>query len=343
MSMPSGKLIVTHAYALDVANFLSVLTGDDFYTSRHPDTYERWSQRLSGQARQGIAAAVKIAGSIMLGPMVTGLVSAIPEFERMNLSELLAQPEGRFRAWEYFAPENMAVLQTLLPVVSELENLDFHGYWLRERLPLITAAAEQAEHFLGSLALDIGEAVSSMLGAEHSAGEPIRLYLCTFAAPHGIKIFGRRFISDVRFDPALMVRIAIHEMFHPPYQRSAVSDAAAALIGDPLFQESFASKNPKYGYATEDGFLEENMVEAMELHVSRRLGLIADPVEHLLNHDEGSHKLSLVLLQYFGRIAKREGEPFGAYLNRMVPEMAVGSLAAEYDALMSAWRAAAVR
>lgn len=343
MATAGGKLILTHAYALDVANILSVLTGDDFYTSRHPEGYEHWAPQLSDQSREGIVAAVETAGSSMLGPILTGLVSAVPEFECMNLSELLAQPEERFRPWEYFDAKNMAVLQALSPVVRELEELDFHGYWLRERLPLITAAAGQAQQFLGGLALDIGEAVSSMLGAHDSAGEPIRLYLCTFAAPHGIKIFGRRFIADVRFDPALMVRIAIHEMFHPPYQRSVVGDAVAALIADPLFQESFAAKDPKYGYTTEDAFLEENMVEAMELHVSHRAGLIADPVAHLLDHDEGSHKLSVVLVQYFDRIAKHAGEPFDAYLNRLVPQMPVGSLDPEYAAAIAAWRAAAVR
>lgn len=339
------QIAITYAYSLDMANFLSIMTGDEFYVSRHPEAHALWSTRLSEGAKQAIASAVAINdGSAMLGPQICSIISAIPGFHEADLATLLTRPDQEYEAWPYYTPEKWVqakeMLQALLPAVRDLEDLGFHTYWTTERLPLIKSGIEVMHQSLSTLSINIGHAAASMLGSsQFNPDDQLELYMCTFASPHGIRITGRRFISDVQFTPAVTTRVGIHEMFHPPYELADVEVEAAALIADPLFQTSFQTKDPKFGYATETGFLEENIVEALELFVSQRAGLMQDPIEYLLRHDEGSHTLSVVLLKYFHQVPKAEDETFTTYLKRLVPAMPVGNLTADYNAEVDAWKA----
>ncbi len=338
--MSGRQFGVRWSYGLDVANFLNLLTGDPFYVSRHPEAHAAWAPRLSETAREGIRAAVELKGGSMLGPYLAYLSSAVPGFDQMDLDALLREPAERFAAWPIYSAENWAlarqVSDALLPVVDELEELGFRSWWEEERLPLVREAGRSLEAYLDGLTLDLGGAVREMLGADPAGdGGPVTVYICSFARPHGMRITGKRFITDMTYPHESTLRIAIHEMFHPPYRLDEVEEEAQALIDDPLFQESFRTKNPSFGYSTETSFLEENVVEAMELHVSRRAGLIADPLAYLREHDEGSHRLSVVLLRYFGEVPKLADEPFGRYFKRLVAQMPVGRLGEVYEAEMA--------
>lgn len=333
----SKSLQIRTAYALEMANFLNVLTADEFYTSRHPEAYAHWAPQLSEASRDAMRTAVAVNGSTMLGPYVSYLIAAVPGFAQMNLGALLALPraayEGLDSHWADEWGKFEALRANLGPVVAELEELGFRSWWEAERLPLIHQATASLERYLDTLEIDLGASAAAMLGkGQADSLAQIELYLCTFARPHGMKIHGWRYVSDVSFPQAFTVRIALHEMFHPPYQVEELRQEADALIVDPLFQESFRNLNPQFGYNTADSFLEENVVEAMELFVSARAGLVDDPLGYLLQHDEGSHKLSVVLLKYFREVARGVDEPFAAYFRRVVSEMPVGGLQAVYDA-----------
>jgi hypothetical protein len=160
------------------------------------------------------------------------------------------------------------------------------------------------------------------------------LYLCSFAAPHGIKICGKRFISDVRYEPETTLRIAIHEMFHPPYIVAEVDTALQSLVNTPLFQRSFTAKDPQFGYDTELGFLEENVVEAASLVVCKRQGIVPDPVGYLSAREGGVYRLGVVLLAYFDRIPKQPEEPFAAFFKRVVAALPLAQLEHEYQTII---------
>ena len=55
--------------------------------------------------------------------------------------------------------------------------------------------------------------------------------------PHGMKLLGTRFITDVSGPVSIVVRTAGHEMFHPPFDRqdAEVSASIALLRGKTLF------------------------------------------------------------------------------------------------------------
>ena len=45
----------------------------------------------------------------------------------------------------------------------------------------------------------------------------ITVYVLYYAQPHGIKITGTKFITDIAYPVNVVIQNAAHEMLHPPY------------------------------------------------------------------------------------------------------------------------------
>jgi hypothetical protein len=82
-----------------------------------------------------------------------------------------------------------------------------------------------------------------------------------------------------------------------------------------------------------EGFIEENVVDAMMASISHKLGLMDDPLGFFDQHDEGSHKFSVILLDAFQRYPKDPTQRFEDYFRGLVQKLPVGSLDGEYQAL----------
>lgn len=331
---------VRNAYNFELLCLLNVLTGDPFYTERHPEIYARFAPALDDEAQRGIEQAVALNESAMLSPALCLVISTVPNFERRSLMRLLADEEllhSYMQRSPYYQPEawqsRTPLLAMLLPAVQAVEAAGFREYWCRERRPLIRRAQRELEAFAGRH--ELGAAIGAMLGPG-ARFDRITVYLCTLAAPHGIKVDGPNFISDVSFGCQTTLGIAVHEMFHPPYDAGQLADELAALAEDPLIKHAFETKDPRYGYPTMDGFLEENVVEAMAISICHRLGLESDPLAYFARHDDGSHVFSVILFDYLQRHPKPAGQPFGDYIRQAVAALPVGSLQAEFERITAA-------
>jgi hypothetical protein len=298
-------LVIRASYSLDAINFLNVLTDDPFYTKPHEEAYAYWFGKTSARSRAVIREVAEARGSNMLGPWLAYMVSDQPHFDEAAPARLL---------------DGFSDSRALAPVIDELEKQGFRDYWERDRLPEISRKVSQMQEYLDKARFSLEAETARLKGpGSDSDDEPWRLYICAFAAPHGIRLSGKALIADVRNEPKGVLRIAIHEMFHPPYGSWQAWWTRRRLTHDPLFQEAFKVHDARrFGYADEEGFLEENIVEAMELHVSQRLGLIDDPWKYLARHDRGDHRLSVVLLDSFNQWPKRDDETFPDYLKRVV-------------------------
>jgi hypothetical protein len=321
-------------YNFDLLNMMNVLTGDPFYTKYHPEAYAEFGEALSDESRQILHIITESLGNAMISPLINFMISFIPDFENENLIELLLDENRIMDGIQQSDPrlldkakEMKPLYQALIPVLVELENMGFREYWLKEKKPLINEKKGQLEPFVETYSLD--KEIAAMLGAGR-APEEIILYLCTFAAPHGIKVFGPRYIADVSFQNESILLIAIHEMFHPPYDQREVQASLDLLASDPFIHLAFEKKDPKYGYPEMDGFLEENVVEAMSLFIAQKVGLEPDPYGYLLKHDGGSHVFSVILLDYLNLYPKPLLQEFGAYFRELVDKMPVGSLVNSY-------------
>ncbi len=330
---------VRRSYNLDLLNFFNILTGEKFYCDRHPGMYELFGESLSIDSKSRIKEAVQINGSAMLGPLFSLVISAVPNFEKRNIIRMFEDPvqlEYYLKQYPYYDQalwsERAPIFDMLIPVIHELQENGFKSYWQREKLPKIKKVQRQLRTFAQTFQLD--KEIEAMLG-KGQAPENITVYLCAFAAPHGIKICGPKYISDITFSLESTLGIAVHEIFHPPYDIKHLEAELQKLGEDPLLQHAFKTKDPKYGYATMTGFIEENVVEAMAISICHKIGLEDDPLGYFEKHDEGSHMLSVVLFDAFSKHPKSIEQPFEDYFRDLLDLLPVGSLDREYEAIMN--------
>lgn len=332
------SIIIKESYNLDILNFLNVITGVDFYTKHHTAAYLKFKDLMSDEGRKyAKALAEKTKG--MISPYLTLVISSVEGFENVVLAELLENQEllkSSFSKYSYFNPDNWEnkrdMLKPTAHLIRELEANGFKDYWIKERLPLIKEKQTELDVFMKEY--NIQKELEVLLG-KGIKDNSITLYLCSFASPHGIKLCNPSYISDVAYSKETTLRIAIHEMFHPPYNRDRLKKELEALAEDSLIKEAFENQNPQFGYSTIQGFIEENVVEAMELYVSEKAGLIKDPLAYLDKHDEGSHVFSVVLLKYLKEQPKPIDETFENYFKVLLKGMTIGNLTEEFKIIKS--------
>jgi hypothetical protein len=329
---------VRYSYNFDLVNSMNVLTGEPLYMEWQEGIYERFGETLSDQSKDNIKKAVEINERPMIGPLLSLVISAVPNFERRSVVRMFSDTDllqEYFKRYSYYEAENWpqytSIFGLLLPVIQELETLGFREYWKKERLPKIKQMQRQFYSFANKFDLD--HEVGSMLGIGQAL-EGMTVYLCTFASPHGIKVCGPRYITDVAYSKETSISIAIHEMFHPPYNAQKLATELDRLGADPLLEYSFEKNDPKFGYSTMKGFIEENVVEAMAIFICHKLGLEKDPFAYFAKHDGGTHMLSVVLFAYFSRYPKPSNQPFEEYFRELLNVMPVGSLDKEYEAIL---------
>jgi hypothetical protein len=334
------KLEVRFSPNLDLLCLMNVLTGDPWYISYHEQAFQHFGKTLSFVSRLCLKILTTVYHSNMISAWATWIVSTVPDFESGKLSDLLKdtktlwrylsqhdQLESKWRAWVRTA----IGLKLIAVVAREVEMHDFGDYWKKQYLPKIQVRKEELSRWLIQYELD--SEIESMLGLGR-APESITLYLSGLTEPHGIRISGLRFITGVSNSNEVVFGNLIHEMFHPPYDRQHLQEDGSVLEDDPLLKESFRTKKPQYGYPTMCGFIEENIVEAMAVFVAVKLGLEKDPMSYFTNHDEGSHKLSIVLFRAFKQQPKPREQSFEQYFQELLRTLPVGSLDVMYQMIL---------
>ena len=164
----------------------------------------------------------------------------------------------------------------LKTVMNFLITSDFAGYWEKNILPKVTKKIDEIVNE-GIANYDIVPEIEKYLG--HLLGDDqIILYLIYFAKPHGMKIAGTQYITDISNDFETILANAIHEMMHPPFsaENPRFTAARAKLVDDAFFQKNFANRNASFGYPTYEGFLEENCADALEVVIREKFDLIKE-------------------------------------------------------------------
>ena len=141
-----------------------------------------------------------------------------------------------------------------------------------------------AEHAEGDLQRRCGEPRQSFAGydlvplVEQHTGvsfdaRAVELYVLRWAAPHGIRVTGTRFLTDVRYDADRVLNIAVHELLHPPWPPGhPVKGSLDALAADPFLAARFAGRDPDAGYNTWSRYAEEDAAQALDQFLNTRLG-----------------------------------------------------------------------
>lgn len=345
---------VSPSLKYDALCFLNVLTGDPFYRRFYADEYALFEPRLTPAARAALAGLKRklkdengnvVSAFLCLyfsadgGETLDGMLAALSRAQRMR-DALKRTPYYSDRGWRLFE----SVRGELRTALLCLKESGFEEYWRREVEP---SAARRSEVFAGALAkYDLAGEAERRLGFMLPPG-PFEVYVLHFARPHGSRLAGARLVVDESYPSEVVLRVALHELLHPPYllaRDAELRRALGALRADEFLMTKVRGHDPSFGYNSFEGFVEEDCVRALEQLIGERLGVASDARRRWKEEDGGVHVLAAALYE----LMRREGyaasaEPFRDFLLRALSTRALapGRIKGLYDSFYSSLQSGA--
>ncbi|GCE06720.1 hypothetical protein [Dictyobacter aurantiacus] len=320
---------ITPSLVFDMFCWINILTGDPFYVRYYAQDYEAFQERLTPEIQEALRrlkTTVKDEGQQIISALLCLYFSATADQTLDDVLRTLADSDQMYhslRSTPYYQEERWALYTAARPdlttIVRFLQETDFEGYWRSSVLPRIEQRVRELQEELGRFNIVVED--EAMLGASLPSDE-LTVYVLYYVQPHGIRVTGTRFITDVSYPAATVARIAVHEMFHPPFDQHSPDFQAclASLCADPFLARTFEGRNPDYGYNTFKGFIEESCVRALEQLVNEKFGIArSEARERWRDEDEGMHVFAACLYAAMRQEAyNTRGETFQQFLLRMV-------------------------
>ncbi len=329
---------VRTSVALEALAFLNALTGDPLVAPSYTAAVDHFSTQFSPvtqQALKNLAALRDKTGSKLQGILFKPFVAAHAETIDDMLA-LIADPERMREALlqydhsgveynQYYSAASWKTFVQALPdletALRALQGTGFEQYWEDNFKPALDAQAAHLQEYLAQY--NIIPTIEQYLGFSLS-DDTVTVYLAYFFKPYGNHVIDNTFVTEPGVPDEHLVRTAIHELLHDPYNYadSSFRKATDTLEQDPLFKQHMEQSNPDYAYNTWYPYLAENCVRALEQLISEQVGVAQDiHTRWGQGEDEGMFSMAAVLYS----IMKQEnfatsGESFQSFLARMVQE-----------------------
>lgn len=286
----------------DAIAFLGPLSGTQLYLDYYAEDASAFAPRLAEAVRGDIARLwddARNQGFGLLGPNLQVLFSA--NGADATLRTLLTALRSRttailpgYKASRYWSEADWAWFDGAAPrldaIFSAMQDADFASF-RRDRVGagLDARVAEVAR------ALRTFDVISWQEKLTGRAFDPaIEIVLLQFSKPHGIKVQGQTFLQAADYDIATTVRIAAHEMLHPPVPMDGPAATAAldVFARDPLIMRIVREHDPRWGYTTLEGLLDEDLAQALDQLISEALGVGRNPADRWRKADDGMHVIA---------------------------------------------------
>lgn len=291
---------VRSSEALDAIAFLGPLSGRDIYRTPYAVEADAFAPNLPEAIRADIPRLwneAEQAGFGLFWPVLANVVSGARADTLDALIEALAEPETRIRPafqassnwtesdWTWFAPQ-AARIRGVFIALRDAGFLAFH----RERTTELEGQVRDTARSLASY--DVIRWQEKLTG--RSFDPVIDVVLLRWSKPHGVKVQGQTFLQSGDYNTATTVRIAAHEMLHPPFPMDgpAARAAMAVLERDALIMRIVREHDPKWGYTTLEGLLNEDICEALDQLISEALGVARNPADRWRRADDGMHVIA---------------------------------------------------
>jgi hypothetical protein len=331
--------------AFDVLCLLNTLTADSFYLAYYQDEYAKFSPELTAGVKTALADLkhkVKDSGQSIISASLCLYFSATDD---TTLDDLIATVressamQSSLKKTSYYSDDDWKLYESvrgdLDTVFQFLKQIKFDEYWHQFVLPRVTQKIAAIDSILPRY--NVIPEVESLLGVPLASNQ-ITVYMLYYSQPHGIKIVGTRFLTDLAWPFTIVVRNAVHEMMHPPYQLQ--SDSSLSLALNSLKQDEFLMDNvlhhdQSFGYNSIEGFLEEDCVQALDQMINEKLGVADEAHLRWKVSDNGMHVFAVALYQVMkAEKYNARHEHFGDFLVRMIGggPLASGKLKPLYDA-----------
>jgi hypothetical protein len=300
----------------DALCVLNVLSDDPFYLKYYQAEHDHFAPLLSESERESFHSLKRIlkdeAGGI-ISAQLSLYFSTIDAETLDQMIQLVADSTSMRRALErtpYWNSDSWAAYDRSRPALKvaleALRRLGFAEYWTRAAKPQVDKRIAEIQPQLSRL--DVIGAIEPRLGHPLQSRQ-IRVFLLAYSKPHGIRISGTRFLTHYSYPIEIVVRNAIHEMLHPPYDKNSPSIARALrkLGKDPRIRAAVENHDRSFGYTTVEGYVEEDSVQAIEAVVAEELGVARDQRAYWKEQDGGMHVLAAAIYFQLRRAEQARG------------------------------------
>jgi hypothetical protein len=330
--------------AFDVLCLLNVLTADPFYQTYYRDEYAKLAPKLTPEAVASLAdlkRKIKDEGHGIISAMLCLYFSATDDSTLDDLASSVQNPasmRSNLMKTTYYSDDDWALFESvradLRVIFKSLKRMQFDEYWRGQILPKLQSKIAEIDSTLPRY--NIVPQIERFLGRP-LASDTITVYMLYYSQPHGIRVTGKRFLTDVAWPFTIVIRNAVHEMMHPPYDlpgNKELQDALNSLKDDDFLMEKVNHHSADFGYNTFDGFVEEDCVQALDQIINERLGIAIDARKRWKESDDGMHVFAVALYQ----VMKRENYnadslTFGAFLEKVIRsgELGAGTIRKYFD------------
>ena len=285
----------------DAIAFLGALTGRDLYRRYYAADADAFGAMLPAEVRADVPKLADESDKSSFGllwPVLANILSGAGVTTLDSVIAALSDLDGRIRPAFDRNPSReesdfdwlKSNAPRLIRIFGAMRDSGFAAF---RRETLGTAFQARSEEVARALA-----GYDVVLWQEKLTGRTfdpvINVVLLAFSKPHGAKMQGQTFLQAADYDTATTVRIAAHEMLHPPFPMDgpAAKAALAVLEKDPLIPRIVREHDPQWGYTTLDGMLNEDMCEALDQLISEALGVARNPADRWRKADDGIHVLA---------------------------------------------------
>jgi hypothetical protein len=293
---------VRSSEGFDAIAFLGPLSGTQLYLDYYGQDAAAFASRLPEPIRNDIvklSTAATTDGFGLLGPNLCVLLST--DGNDATIDTIVAAIKARnerirpaYRASQYWNEKDWSwfdnAASRLVTIFTAMRDAGFSSFRAERTGPGFEARIGELQRSLSGF--DVVTWQEKLTGRRF---EPtIEIVLLQFSKPHGIKVQGQTFLQATDYDTATTLRIAAHEMLHPPVPMdgAAARAALAVLERDSLIMKVVREHNPQWGYTTLDGMLNEDLTQALDQLISEALGVARNPADRWRKADDGMHVLA---------------------------------------------------
>ena len=328
----------------DAICLINTLTGDPFYLKHYQREYKEFAKELSDPVKKALAhlrKTIKEENRLILSAFLSLYFSASDEDTLDGLLTILENSEDMKRNLKetpYYSDEGWDLYESLREdlktVFIFLKDIQFESYWRKYVVPKAVERIKKIRKELPKY--NVVAEVESHLGVDLPS-HTITVYLLYFTKPHGLKVTGTRFLTHVDWPFAIVLRNAVHEMMHPPFDLANDDELRLTLSSfenDEFLMEKIRNHDPAYGYNTFEGFIEEDCVQALEQIINEKMGVAIDAHKRWKESDGGMHVFAVALYCVLREENFNDkGETFRDFLVRMIrtQKLAPGKIKSLYD------------
>ena len=315
-SLPATRWQIRGSEGFDAIAFTGALSGGDLYLQYYGGEAAEFGPKLPADVRADLAAlraSAEKTGFGLLWPTLALIFSgiALPTIEQVIAGA--AEPERllrpNFQSSRYWDEKNWSWFTAAAPrlrrAFEAMRNAGFAQF--RSRLAANRVDAQSVLMSKVLSGLDVIQWQRKLTGREFDP--EIDIVLVYFSKPHGVRVQGQRFLQSLDYSPNTTARIAAHEMLHPSVDKNSAAGKAllAQLARDPLIIRIVKEHDPRWGYTSLEGYLDEDLCQALDQLIDEELGIAHNPAERWHDSDDGMHVLPQDFTGFCGTTAGRSG------------------------------------